>query len=307
MPAAVPPETFEDAQQKPKVVRVQRCLVDIYYFAYGSNLCFRRLRDRVPGVRPVGPAVLQGYSLHWHKRSVDGSGKCSVAKCSTDVVHGVLFAIPPEEKARLDQVEGLGHGYDEIEMAVEAGGGTVVAHTYVAADDYVDELLKPYSWYRDLAVAGAQAYGLPSEYIASLQQVDAIEDPSPERDRMNRRSLRCGAGWATDLASYERQAIAALVGGHLPLDVVTSVLADGELVSLEHTGAGYYLTVSHPSLPTERVVCNEPLLIGRVGELECGFVVFLENGELTLECHSWSEAGLPTDLRSRDVVIEAAP
>lgn len=281
--------------------------MDIHYFAYGSNLCYRRLRDRVPGVRPEGPGVLEGYELHWHKRSLDGSGKCSVARCSTAVVHGVLFAMPPEGKARLDQVEGLGHGYDDIEVAVESGGGTIVARTYVAADDYVDESLRPYSWYRDLAVAGARAYGLPSEYIASLQQVDAVEDPSRERDRRNRRSLHCGTGWAADLASYERTAIAALVDGHLPLDVVTSVLTDGHLVSLEHTGAGYYLTVSHPSLPTERLVCNEPLLFGRVDELECGFVVFLENGELTLECHSWTEVGLPTDLRSRAVVVEAAP
>lgn len=281
--------------------------MDIHYFAYGSNLCFRRLRDRVPGVKPEGPGVLKGYELHWHKRSLDGSGKCSVAECSNATVHGVLFAIPPEKKTLLDQVEGLGHGYEEIDIAVESGRGTIVARTYVAAADYVDESLRPYSWYRDLAVAGAQAYGLPAEYVASLQQVDAIDDPSLERDRKNRVSLPCGTGWAADVTSFERQAIAALLDGHLPFDLVTSVLTDGHLVSLEHTGAGYYLTVSHPKLPQERVVFNEPLLIGRVDELECGFVVFVEKGELTLECHSWTEVGLPIDLRSRDVVVEAAP
>jgi hypothetical protein len=105
------------------------------------------------------------------------------------------------------------------------------------------------------------------------------------------------------LATFERAVVAALVSDHLPAHVVESVLENAELVSFEATGAGYLLTVAHPLLPAARTVCNTPMLIGRADDLECGFVVFLENGELTLECHAWSDA-LPDDFRTRDVRVE---
>jgi hypothetical protein len=42
--------------------------------------------------------------------------------------------------------------------------------------------------------------------------------------------------------------------------------------------------------------------MGKADQLECGFVVFLENGELLLECHGWG-SDLPDDLRTRDVRV----
>lgn len=165
--------------------------MEIRYFAYGSNLCLRRLRDRAPSARPEGRATLPGYRLCWHKRSADGSGKCSVSASENAIVHGVLFSMPAEEKVRLDAVEGLGNGYADVEVAVESKEGRVLASTYVATEEHVDESLKPYSWYRDLVIAGARTFGLPGDYIESLRQVSAIEDPRTERDGKNRRSVPC--------------------------------------------------------------------------------------------------------------------
>jgi hypothetical protein len=34
-----------------------------------------------------------------------------------------------------------------------------------------------------------------------------------------------------------------------------------------------------------------------------GFVVFLENGELTLECHSWGDVQIPESYREESVEI----
>jgi gamma-glutamylcyclotransferase len=52
-------------------------------FAYGSNMLSARLRERVPSARPAGTACLPGFSLRWHKVSVDGSGKCNVVEVAT--------------------------------------------------------------------------------------------------------------------------------------------------------------------------------------------------------------------------------
>lgn len=103
--------------------------------------------------------------------------------------------------------------------------------------------------------------------------------------------------------AFERAVVLALVGRHLPSSVIESVLESGEVVSFEPTGSGYFLTVTHPTLPASRTVCDSPMLVGRADDLECGFVVFLENRELTLECHSWGDP-LPDDFRTRDVGVE---
>lgn len=56
-------------------------------------------------------------------------------------------------------------------------------------------------------------------------------------------------------------------------------------------------------LPTEKVVCDSPNIVGAASNVQCGFVVFLESGELTLECHSWGDPPVPEDFREQDVEV----
>ena len=105
---------------------------------------------------------------------------------------------------------------------------------------------------------------------------------------------------------YERHVVRALLRPHLPTERIEEVVASAGYVSYENTGAGYFLTVAHPALPQSRVFCSEPSVIRQAPGVECGFVVFLEHGQLTLECHSWGEPQLPADLRDRQIEILAA-
>ena len=166
----------------------------VTYFAYGSNLCLPRLANRVPGVKALGPASLHGYELRWHKRSVDRSGKCSIVPSASAaaVVHGALFTIPKAEKHLLDRAEGMGDGYAEITVCVQSSQGTVSAQTYVAAPTHIDDSLRPYAWYRDLVVSGAESHDLPAEYVELLRLVVALQDQDAERATRNRIFLPCG-------------------------------------------------------------------------------------------------------------------
>lgn len=65
------------------------------------------------------------------------------------------------------------------------------------------------------------------------------------------------------------------------------------------------VTVSHPMLPAEHVVCHKPVVMGRLKSMEFGFVAFIEAGKLTLECHSWGESDVPSDIRKRSIEISA--
>ena len=163
------------------------------YFAYGSNLWLPRLRQRVPGVRPVAPARAMGYELRWHKRGRDGSGKCSVTLGEPgSVVHGALFHVPRRERHLLDTVEGLGCGYEEVTLEVELGGRCTEAWTYRAEPEWVEDALRPFVWYRALVLAGAEALGFPEPYVERLRRVEALEDPDGERAARNLRLLRSG-------------------------------------------------------------------------------------------------------------------
>ena len=165
--------------------------MDVIYFAYGSNLCFPRLKARVPGVRALGPALLRGHELRWHKKGDDGSGKCSIVPMGGDaVVHGALFAIPETEVPALDDAEGS--GYSGITVSVESTRGDVTAKTYRAHESARDDARQPYSWYKALVVSGAESQGLPAAHVDALRLVDAVEDPDAERVQKHRIFLPCG-------------------------------------------------------------------------------------------------------------------
>ena len=157
----------------------------ILNFSYGSNMLSRRIVLRVPSARFVHTATLQGYALRWHKAGQDGSGKCDIVRTSEPgaCVHGVIYELDACEKHRLDAAEGLGRGYDEMQVTLGLASGSTQAWTYFATA--IDASLLPYSWYKALVVAGAHEHGLPGDYVDRLQQVLAFDDPDADRGRMH--------------------------------------------------------------------------------------------------------------------------
>ena len=161
-----------------------------YVFAYGSNMLCSRLRDRCSSAESLGVAELNGFMLHWHKRSEkDGSGKCDIVSTSLPNmrVFGVIYRVAVCQKCLLDKAEGLGQGYDEIDIDVLCDGEQITAKAYQATD--IDQSLKPYSWYRALVVAGAREHHLPKEYISQLETVAAYKDPNRARHDWNMRLI----------------------------------------------------------------------------------------------------------------------
>ena len=52
---------------------------------------------------------------------------------------------------------------------------------------------------------------------------------------------------------FEQKALRLLAEPMLGSDLVDAVIADGEYVSYEYSGVGYFLTVRHASLPRDRM------------------------------------------------------
>jgi hypothetical protein len=162
----------------------------VLYFAYGSNMCTGRLRQRVRSANPVRIAKLLNHSLRFHKLSTDGSGKCDACFTGepTDIVWGVVFEIDPVEKTYLDAYEGLGHGYTEkAALAIDAEGNRHSVFIYTAENRHIDLTLRPYSWYQRFVVEGARQHALPPDYVLRIEAIPATEDPDRNRDAANRR------------------------------------------------------------------------------------------------------------------------
>ena len=150
-------------------------------FAYGSNMLWQRILQRVPSATPQGVARLHGYQLHWHKVGQDRSGKCDIRPAAdpASLVHGVLYRFDHAHKALLDEAEGLGHGYDEIEVQVETAQGPALALAYAAS--HIETTLRPFDWYQALVVAGAIEHGLPVDYVETLRRIEARADTDTAR------------------------------------------------------------------------------------------------------------------------------
>lgn len=153
-------------------------------------MCLGRFLDY--GVHPEAlgrAAELRGYALCFNKHSgKDKSGKGNVEERPGETTWGVLFMIPDRELPILDV--GEGRGYKRVRLRVESAAGPVDAWVYVAKKPSDDATLRPFAWYKRFIVEGARSHGLPQEYVAKLEKIDAIDDSNQARDR-ERRALNC--------------------------------------------------------------------------------------------------------------------
>jgi len=154
----------------------------IAYFAYGSNMASHRLLRRLPGARHVEVGILTGHQLHFRKNDSGLSGKCDIESTDDhrDEVIGVVYEISIDDKQTLDQIEGLGTGYDEKIVQVTTLSGNILSSvTYFAID--IDHDLIPYHWYKQHVLRGAIEHGLPTDYIRKIESFESQEDADERR------------------------------------------------------------------------------------------------------------------------------
>ncbi len=106
---------------------------------------------------------------------------------------------------------------------------------------------------------------------------------------------------------FEMKAIRLMASGVLSEEQLHAVQVADRPCRYTYTGSGYYLAVSHSSLPTEQKTLSDPPVVGNFGEVQAGFVVFLGDQELTLECHTWGAIDVPEDFRDQQVLVSTPP
>lgn len=154
-----------------------------WYFAYGSNMLAARLNARCPSARALDVLTVDGFDIAFDKIGMDGSGKATLVPSPGASVVGGLFAVDDAEMVLLDQIEGVGRGYDRIRVTVRTELQDAEAFSYIAPPAFRDAAIRPFDWYLGLVMAGAYERRLPPDWIRRLAGQPTIPDPDRTRPR----------------------------------------------------------------------------------------------------------------------------
>ena len=163
----------------------------MHYLAFGSNLHPLRLTERTPHARLIGTTRLDGYRLCFHKHSVDGSAKCNLTYTGSPVeaAFGAIYYLPESEVRILDEIEGVGRGYDKRQLSVIVNDESDFVFTYFASQTHLVYDLPPYDWYKGFVLSGARYHRFPGDYIRRIDTVAAMQDNNYDRRARNEKLL----------------------------------------------------------------------------------------------------------------------
>ena len=132
-----------------------------FYFAYGSNMSSRRLRERITGARAREIAWLTDKRLACNKPGRDGTGKANLQEAHGARAWGVLYRIDDSDWPTLDRFE---PDYRRVQCEAQlVTGARRIAQVYLWLGNGAD--IQPHDWYIDHLLEGAREHCLPDEHI----------------------------------------------------------------------------------------------------------------------------------------------
>lgn len=151
----------------------------MYYFAYGSNMNAKRMKERKITFSDSErrAAHLYGYHLEFNKVAKDNpqEGKANIVADDKNLVEGVLYDIDAASLSKLDHYEGYSEEYKKIKMKVllPSDGQEVCAIIYIANPDKISDSLKPTKEYLSHLLEGKDF--LSKDYFKWLQSIETLD------------------------------------------------------------------------------------------------------------------------------------
>ena len=105
------------------------------------------------------------------------------------MVYGAVYSLTHTEVGVLDEVEGRGRGYEKRHVRWETDGRDLIGFTYEAMDDWINDDLHPFVWYKELVISGLRYHDFDLEYIQIVESVNANFDVDPVRQKEMRHLL----------------------------------------------------------------------------------------------------------------------
>jgi gamma-glutamylcyclotransferase len=151
----------------------------MFYFAYGSNLSWKQIKERVPSVSFYGRAKLENHRLDFTRKSKNRN--CGVADIVEDNNHdvwGTIYRFDERGLGNLDRCEGyfpgrINNAYKRIEKMVLLESKLekpMTVYTYEVVNKKLGKYLTN-ELYKNLILEGAKSWQLPEEYIEFLEKI----------------------------------------------------------------------------------------------------------------------------------------
>ncbi len=105
------------------------------------------------------------------------------------------------------------------------------------------------------------------------------------------------------LTNYESLVLEILLKDNFTNSEIES-FKSAHIISYEYTGAGYFVQIENEDLPINRQTYYEPSVYGYGKDYMVGFILYAENKQLTIECHSWGEKNPPITIRDEVINIK---
>lgn len=95
------------------------------YFAYGSNINMKQMKERCPSATFFSKAIMRDYRLDFPRRSERwGGGVAGITKDESNFVEGVIYELTFEDLLKLDIFEGVKEKrYERKKASVELSDG----------------------------------------------------------------------------------------------------------------------------------------------------------------------------------------
>lgn len=143
--------------------------MEIWYFAYGSNLLREQMIERTGGIgsaeHPPRIARLENHRPVFQQLEEGGPAFANIRSPGTGVL-GVVYRCRQVELERLDHYE-RGYERQPIEV-IDQQGEVLAAVAYVVPPSRTASIAKPQVDYLARIIVGARQHGLPDPYISSL-------------------------------------------------------------------------------------------------------------------------------------------
>lgn len=145
----------------------------IYYFAYGSNLDERQIKDRCPSSKLIDKFSLKDYKLDFTIFSQKRLCGCAdVIKNPGTEVWGLVYELTQQDLDRLDNFEAHPHKYKRFTTnVINEIGEKMQVETYEVVEKSV-ETIRPSKEYHNILVEAGKKYNFPDlyqQYIQSFQ------------------------------------------------------------------------------------------------------------------------------------------
>jgi gamma-glutamylcyclotransferase (GGCT)/AIG2-like uncharacterized protein YtfP len=141
----------------------------VYYYAYGSNLSNRYIRNTCSSATFVMKAQLPNFQVEFrHYSEKRQGGISSIIEAPGQMVQGVIYEVPEEELVALDILESVPQGLYRREPFLVLGEDGL----WHEADLYrVAKPTGPYApskGYLEDMIEGGREHGLAAEYVEKL-------------------------------------------------------------------------------------------------------------------------------------------